>query len=194
MHRLSSSFVLAYHGCDQSVAERLLQNEDFERSTNEYDWLGDGVYFWEANPDRARQWALEQKARDKIKIPYVIGAVVDLGFCLDLTTSNGIQAIESSYKNLKLSIDEANFKLPSNSGGKDRLLRRLDCAVVNYLHTVREEDGEPPFDSVRGLFPEGQEIYPTSGFQSKTHIQICVRNQENIHGVFRVKERYFSEE
>lgn len=56
MHRLSSSFVLGYHGCDQSVGEALLRGEPFRISNNDYDWLGPGVYFWEANPERGLAW------------------------------------------------------------------------------------------------------------------------------------------
>jgi hypothetical protein len=192
MHNLSTSFVLGYHGCDRKVGETLLLNQPFQQSENDYDWLGHGIYFWEANPDRAQQWALEQVGRGKISDPYVVGAVIDLGFCLDLTTSNGIHVVEGGYRGLCEKLDEAKVSLPSNSGGKDNVLRRLDCAVINYLHLLRRKDNTRPFDSVRGLFPEGGELYANSGFKDKTHIQICVRNQENIHGVFRVHNRYFS--
>ena len=41
-----------------------------------------------------------------------------------------------------------------------------------------------PFDSVRGLFVEGGEVYPGSGFRSKTHVQICVVNPNCIIGCF----------
>jgi hypothetical protein len=49
MHELSSSFVLGYHGCDKKVGERVLAGERLKPSENEYDWLGHGIYFWEAN-------------------------------------------------------------------------------------------------------------------------------------------------
>ena len=65
MHELSSSFILAYHGCDRSVAERLLNNKTFRLSENDYDWLGSGAYFWEANPARALAWARHLKKVDK---------------------------------------------------------------------------------------------------------------------------------
>ena len=52
MHRLSTAFVLGYHGCDQSIADRLLAGGAFRKSRNDYDWLGHGIYFWEANPLR----------------------------------------------------------------------------------------------------------------------------------------------
>lgn len=50
MHRLSANFVLGYHGCDQSVADQVLAGNPFRKSDNDYDWLGPGTYFWEANP------------------------------------------------------------------------------------------------------------------------------------------------
>jgi hypothetical protein len=192
MHNLAASFVLGYHGCDREAGERLLRNEDFLPSTNKYDWLGSGIYFWQANPDRARQWAIDQQKRGRLAEPFVLGAVIDLGYCLDLTTTNGISAVRSSFTGLSRKLQEAGLSLPSNSGGKDLLLRNLDCAVINYLHMIRAENADPPFDTVRALFHEGNALYPDSGFEDKTHVQICVRNQENIHGVFRVHPRYFS--
>jgi hypothetical protein len=197
MHNLATSFVLGYHGCDQSVGEHLLRNGKFEPSTNQYDWLDSGVYFWQANPDRALLWAQEQRHRGKIKIPFVVGAVIELGFCMDLLTSNGISVVQAGYSRLHSEFEKSGLPLPENQepGGRkesDRVLRYLDCAVVNYVHQVRQSTRMPPFDSVRGLFSEGQAAFKGSMFMEKTHVQICVRNQDNIHGVFRVQERYFS--
>lgn len=81
MHRLATSLILAYHGCDQTVAERLLAGEPFKRSQNDYDWLGWGIYFWEANPKRGLDFAAEAMKRpgSKIRTPAVVGAVVELG-------------------------------------------------------------------------------------------------------------------
>lgn len=77
--------------------------------------------------------------------------------------------------------------LPRNEGGADLLRRNLDCAVINYLHKVREKARLRAFDTFRGVFIEGKRIYADSGFREKTHIQICVRNAACIKGVFRVK-------
>lgn len=70
----------------------------------------------------------------------------------------------------------------------DLLLRYLDCAVIEELHTERESQGLKAFDTVRGLFQEGEQIYNTSGFFEKTHIQICVRNPNCIKGFFAPRE------
>ena len=59
-------------------------------------------------------------------------------------------------------------------------------AVINHLHSIFEAADLDFFDSVRGAFHEGGELYPGSGFTRKAHIQICVRSPSCIKGVFRV--------
>jgi hypothetical protein len=75
----------------------------------------------------------------------------------------------------------------------DKIIRRLDCAVMNYLFKILEtaEESDPksqPYQTVRALFPEGNELYTDAGFREKTHIQICVRAPQQILGVFRIPE------
>ena len=165
----------------------------FDASTNEYDWLGSGVYFWEANPLRGLEFARELLVRrrgkpSEIIEPYVVGAVIKLGFCLDLMSSAGVQAIRSAHASLQTVCNEAKLELPKNRLGTDLLLRELDCAVINHFHKAREMGGLPQFDTVRAVFIEGDRIYRDSGFFEKTHIQICVRNPACIKGVFRVPD------
>lgn len=126
----------------------------------------------------------------KIKKPTVVGAVIDLGYCLDLTTSRGLQQVRSAHDKLKSVFDAANRPLPQNQA--DGLRHNLDCAVINYLHTLDTEDSNPPFDSVKGIFIEAPDLYPGSGFGSKNHIQIAVRNLDCIKGVFRVPKAHLA--
>ena len=189
MHRLSASFVLGYHGCTDAVAERLLSGAAFEKSENNFDWLGSGIYFWEANPRRGMEFAAEQMhRRNESGHPTVVGAVIDLSFCLDLTTTAGIQQIQRGHKSLVSAATTAKTALPANDGGTDRLRRHLDCAVINTVHKLREDAGDQPFDTVKGIFTEGGPAYENAGFASKTHVQICVRNRDCIKGVFRVPD------
>jgi hypothetical protein len=79
--------------------------------------------------------------------------------------------------------------LPENELGDDKLLRFLDCAVIRHLHEFTERKASPQvekIDTVRGLFTEGDDLFPGSGFKAKTHIQISVYNTKCIKGVFRV--------
>jgi hypothetical protein len=45
VHRLATSFILGYHGCDANVAKKLIDGKPFKKSENDYDWLGPGIYF-----------------------------------------------------------------------------------------------------------------------------------------------------
>jgi hypothetical protein len=45
-----------YHGTSRNAAEMIV-SEGWKLSQNEYDWLGDGVYFWQDAPHRALEWA-----------------------------------------------------------------------------------------------------------------------------------------
>ena len=102
-----SNLVIGFHGCDKTVVDAVVAGKtDLLSSTNDYDWLGNGIYFWENNEERAWQWAKNQDAN---------------------------------------------------------------------AH---------PYDSVKGVFWEGQELYPNAGFREKNHIQICVCNPNCIKGYF----------
>lgn len=189
-------FVLAYHGCDFETAQKLLGGLPFQPSRKDYDWLGAGIYFWENDPIRAYQWATEP--RHNFDHPSVVGAVIELGNCLDLTTQSGIDAVRLAYDKFILTAEKDGTPIPQNvdlakQSGGDKILRHLDCAVMNYLYEIAEtaQESDPtsqPYATVRALFPEGSELYPGAGFREKTHIQICVREPEQILGVFRIPE------
>lgn len=189
MYTKLPNLVFGFHGCDASTYDKVIKQEgSLNASHNDYDWLGSGVYFWEQNYKRALQWAQEQQRRALIEKPAVIGAVIDLGHCLNLTDSTYIDLLENEYRLLEAEFDLVGLPLPKNTGKtSDRLLRKLDCAVVEHLHD-RIEHGDTnsimPFDSARGLFSEGSEIYPDAGFKKKTHVQICVRNPNCIKAYF----------
>lgn len=188
--------VLAYHGCSLETAQKLLGGSSFVPSRKDYDWLGAGIYFWENDILRAYQWATEPR-RD-FDYPSVVGVVIELGNCLDLTTQSGITAVKRAYDEFIETSVSDGVPIPQNvdpakQSGGDRILRRLDCAVMNCLYkiakTAQESDPQSqPYSTVRAMFPEGSELYPGAGFRDKTHIQVCVRDPEQILGVFRIPE------
>ncbi len=189
------SWVIGYHGCDEEVAEFVLSGEGkLKVSENDYDWLGSGIYFWENDPSRARVWAefvrhQPQSSAHLIRRPTVIGAVIKLGYCLDLLEAESIRLVRDAYGDLKKVAAEVNLPMPVNTGPKpDQPIRRLDCAVINYLHENRKAEGDRPFDSVRAPFIEGEALYPGAGFHARTHVQLCVRDEAQIVGYFRVRE------
>ncbi len=197
MYSRKSGLVIAFHGCDESIREEVLNGKsDLKASENEYDWLGSGVYFWENNYERAIQYANDLKNFSKqavrpITKPCVIGAVLDLGFCMDLMDSTYLEILSTSYKELEAFKRKFNFPLPQNriiGKGKDLLLRNLDCTVIEATHKFRKEANSNAFDSVRGVFFEGNDLYPNAGFKEKNHIQIAIRNPNCIKGYFLPKK------
>ena len=41
-----SNLVIGFHGCDKSVVDAVVTGKtDLLSSTNDYDWLGNGIYF-----------------------------------------------------------------------------------------------------------------------------------------------------
>lgn len=134
MYSKRSNLVIGFHGCDESVANSIITGKTYmSKSSNDYDWLGNGIYFWENNLTRAYEFASEQRERTKNdKVPKV--------------------------------------KTP---------------AVIENLHALDNASGITPYDSVRGVFWEGEDLYTNAGFKEKNHIQICVRNPNCIKGFFK---------
>ncbi len=186
------AFVFGFHGCDRSVARRVVETPThLTASENTYDWLGHGIYFWENSPARARQWAVDKAARaaarGEVFAPAVVGAVIDLGNCLDMLDASSVEPVEIAYEYMKASREAEGVPLPTNDnlpGSSGYLLRKLDCAVINSVHTLIEQQGGPAFDTVRAAFVEGEPIYAGAGFRRKNHIQVCVRRPENVRGYF----------
>ena len=185
-----SNLIIGFHGTTKDRAEKYLSGSlDFHASTNDYDWLGSGMYFWENNLERARKWAEDAaKRKGDGSEPAVIGAILDLGHCLDLTDSEYLEELKVGYKGLKKSFEQSGKTLPTNSSGgssTDMLLRHLDCAVINFLHQMHKDVGMSQYDSVRGVFWEGEDLYEGAGFKAKNHIQIAIVNPNCIKGFFR---------
>lgn len=121
----------------------------------------------------------------------MVGAVIDLGRCLDLQTREHLQLLRETYSAFAEERTKLGLKLPVNrkakhDGREVKVLRFLDHAVIETLHVAAKNSGLPPFDTVRGAFSEGEGIFPGSGILELTHCQVAVRNIDCIKGVFAV--------
>jgi hypothetical protein len=162
-----TGLVLAYHGCDRDIGESILAgSSEVQISKNAWDWLGEGAYFWENSYHRALKWAEflgknPQYSKKPIRKPFVIGAIIDPGNCLDLTESESLEILQSAHRTMEALADFSDSPLPENlpasknQADDDRVKRYLDCAVINFLHESRKGSGHAPFDTVRGAFFEG---------------------------------------
>lgn len=194
MYSSKPSIVYGFHGMDRDAAIRILnQEDDFKHSNNNYDWLGNGVYFWENNLERAKQYAElnSQRKSSSIQTPFVLGAVIELDNCLDLLDQKSNDFLKLAFEQLKMELAKEGKLMPKNrSFGKndfDFKARELDCAVIRYACELAAAEGQP-FDSVRAAFIEGTPLYDGARFFSESHIQLAVTNPNCIKGIFLPRE------
>ncbi|MFB2878756.1 hypothetical protein [Floridanema aerugineum] len=163
--------VYGYHGTSAEAAEGIIQ-QGFNVSSNDYDWLGTGVYFFQDAPVRAWEWANQQHPTN----PAVIRSTIRLEDCIDLVDISWSSQIAAAY-NLYLSkCQEANQPLPRQTAGA----HRLDCAVINYAVSYFEEQSRKMVRAIRAVFLEGSPIFPGSYLYDRAHIQIAVRDRSLI--------------
>lgn len=189
----SSLILIGYHGCDITTALDVALDKDLKPSLNAYDWLGNGIYFWEDDIDRAYDWAnyVSENPKlfhNKISRPCVVGAVIELKNHLDLTISSARQVLKEAYGNISRIYAENGLELPENrksaKGDKYLKIRELDCLVVNSINEFRKAKKEPLIDVIRAPFLEGEPLYSGASFMNETHIQICVKDLSAIRGYF----------
>ncbi len=155
-------------------------------SENDYDWLGSGIYFWENDCDRAMQFATQgmggRVTKGRIKEPFVIGAVIDLGLCCNLFDQVALKEMRQAYQVTAETFQKFDLPLPEN--GKGQLLRPLDRLVLEQMHALRAILSLPQYETVRAGFGEGDALFPGTSITEKNHIQIAVREKSCIRGYF----------
>lgn len=189
----ASVFLIGYHGCDLSVAKKVVLGGELQPSGNKYDWLGNGIYFWENDEDRAFEWAKYVRKNPRlfhnnIKTPCVVGALIGLNSSLDLTLSGSREEVALTYRKLKEIYRRMNRELPENkpAGEGDKYLkkRELDCLIIDAINEFRIIENQEKIAVVRAPFLEGESLYPGASFMNQTHIQICVKDKSAIKGYF----------
>lgn len=156
--------VTGFHGTSTAAAAEIARS-GFSASQNEYDWLGDGIYFWQDAPLRARSWA-EQRFPGEWA---VVRATIDLRDCMDLLDPRWHERLRRAHRLLVQRFERLGTRLPRQSPGA----HRLDRAVVNYLVGELAIEGVT-IRSVRAAFGEGDPLYEDSALQSLAHVQIAV--------------------
>jgi hypothetical protein len=184
--------VFGYHGCDSRVADAVLAGKTkLVASENAYDWLGSGIYFWEHGPARAYEWAVQQsrRKRSNIRRPAVIGAIIQLGTCFDLLDVRFTRQLSEAAAGLEKRLAALGTRLPENqsvsTGDYDWLKRHRDCFVLNATVPAIAHQYGITYQTVRGVFQEGEPAFNGAGIKLKSHIQVAVRDPNAIIGYFR---------
>ena len=155
-----------YHGTTTEAAASILQ-EGFRVSRNEYDWLGDGIYFFQDAPARAWEWARTHHGSDAA----VIGSSIRVEDCMDLLDIRWSQVITEAHDSFIAQLKQANQPLPIQRPG----VHRLDRAVINYTVGNLAEQGVK-IRVIRAAFSEGDPVFPESAIFDRSHVQIAVRD------------------
>ncbi len=182
--------ILGYHGTTRAVVDGVLAGDTkLEASANAHDWLGSGIYFWQDSPARAVDWAREHASRRASDEPAIVGAVIQPGNTLAVTDFGNRAELRDAYDAMAEICRTHGMPLPENRAKAHGVTmnRLLDCAVIETVHRTRKMIDLPGYDTVTGVFEEGDMAFPGAGFKEKTHHQIAVRNPAAILGYFRVR-------
>ena len=174
-HRVATTHAIAFHGTSAERAASILSC-GFRPSMNDYDWLGDGVYFFQEAPSRAWEWACTRHPDQAT----VVGARIGLSNCMDFLDLEWAKLLGRVYDEFLSMIKSSGTPMPTQTGGA----HRLDREVINYAVRVLEDEGVR-VESVRGAFSEGKPAFPNSAILDKSHIQIAVRNVDVITNVWQ---------
>lgn len=168
--------IYGYHGTSVIAAESILK-VGFKQSVNEYDWLGDGVYFFQDAPKMAWSWA-RRHHRDNAS---VIKAKINLDDCMDFLDIEWASFLPKMHDAFLKQLKLANKEIPRQTSGA----HRLDRSVINYTIGVLAEQNIN-IRCVRGIFGEGKPLYPNSALLENSHIQIVIRDNMLIDEIWRI--------
>ncbi len=174
--------VIGFHGTTSEAADRLVAGEPFRDSDNADDWFGKGMYFWEYAPKQAWWWARKFK---KFRHPAAIGAIIRLGNCFDLLDPSNVRNLRDFHDQMVARFQAEGIEVPENT----RHRRNLDCAIFNYFYQ-KAEQAKRAIDSARAVYVPTdfkKRVWPGSWIYEEAHIQICVRNSNNILAVWHVR-------
>ena len=166
--------IRGYHGTSATQAAVIVR-DGFLASDNDYDCLGNGVYFFEDGLAPARAWAKRAHPSE----PAVVQADIHLEDCMDLKDRLGWVPLLAQAHGEVLRVNrEQGRPLPRQTSDT----HRLDRAVIEFTVAILEREGMR-IRAVRGVFAEGAPAFPGSFLSEGSHVQVAVRDTHLISNV-----------
>lgn len=153
----------AFHGTDLETATTIRDEQSFKGTTDEKEYLGNGVYFFENSKWHAIDWGRRKCKKEGNKDLGVILATVNLGKCLDLNNLEHRGIVKSVINHYE------------EKGYKDI----LDGVAINFIYNKFN------IDSARATIvtPEVGKIHKKSRFFDYSYLMICIKNKDNIQNI-----------
>lgn len=152
--------VRAYHAGDAKEIDDLIAGQPYMTpSYHGNNWLGEGLYFWENNANKAEKWQLEKGK----------GAILQC----DIDTQNLLNLLEDTdssdlfFEDAKALSEKHKSKYLNNRSSQKF---ELDCQIFNeYRRKVKGQ-----FSGVRMAFYLGESVSKDGNIFTGQHIQICL--------------------
>lgn len=93
--------------------------------------MGEGVYFWDSDEQRALEWAPWKQSVGQITDPIVIGAIFTLGNCLDLTIRETLDLLAATHSGYVAAEQAAGLPLLRERTNK-RYGTNLSFLTINH--------------------------------------------------------------
>ncbi len=185
--------VRGFHGTTLARAQTILAGS-FRPSDTPEEWLGRGIYFFEASPTLAWAYARMAVRREELEgniaEPAILTSEIDLIDCLDLFD----QALNRDIRQLAGMMSDGGA-LPLQhglrlitAGGTGVIIADVtdttsefrkntaDCAVMNAFWSYMKDYGGFEPRTIRAPFTFGKQLYLNSFLFDQTHVQIAVKD------------------
>lgn len=176
--------IVGHHGSTKSMCDEIIKNRKFKPSrntenlynsiisgNNTYHWLGEGIYFWDNNEERAKYWAdgIAKKNNDEMQV-LEVSIRYEHDRIFDIRKKEYYKIIKEIVSRLIIQFnDKINFEnLPRNDKYKF-----IGFACDNLY------EREMPYDLIYGEF-KIEEKDEFGKFYPEMTPQICVKDDKVI--------------
>lgn len=154
----------AFHGTSIDCAQNIISQGCFSKSLSDFNYLGEGVYFYEYSKQHAFTFIKRKLPTDEIAI---LESTLDLGNCLDLNNEeHSIFVSETANKLIEKTSDNTI---------NDGVVIEFICSVSLKIK----------IDSVRANYTNAKigKIFKGSHFYAKSEMIVCMRTLANIKSI-----------
>lgn len=167
-----------YHGTDLTSAESIIKSRQYYLSTNDDNWLGDGIYFY-FNFEDALNWR-----KGKTVLHSLIKVNTDE--YLDMDSDEG----RALCYDIQCFLYKEHGKTVAPIGAtSDDMRQKNECAVMRMIWKTN-----PQINVLSAAFPTEKTKFPIMLDSRPKRREFCVRNNEPIIHTYMIKEGDINEQ